>query len=164
MSEIADKQELSKFAQAVADFKKRLAVLESPAYGAAIARTGDSELMQDYGNTLARARQIDAAIDSVKNAYDGLRDFVGLSAIPLIPIAIVAGITATVLGGIKMIDSFMIRADAKRIVNDNPDMEWDRALELAKNRNQSAFEKTLDTVQLALILGGAFLLYRLVSK
>lgn len=164
MSEVADKKELSRFSQAVADFKKRLAVLESPAYGAAIARTGDNELMLDYGRTLQRARQINAAIDNVKNAYDGLKDFIGLSAIPLIPLAIVGGITATVLGGIKMIDTFMIRADAKRIVNENPDIEWDRALEIAKDRNASAFERTLDTVQLALVIGGAYLLYRIVSR
>lgn len=164
MAEYVQKPELSKLGQAIANFKARYEKLASPSYGAAIARTGDNELMQEYGNTLARAKQIKSAIESIEGAWTRAKEWAGLSALPLIPIAIATSITATVLAGISLIDDFMVRADAKLMMQTNPALTYDKALELATEQNKSTFERALDVTQLALVIGGGILLYLFMRR
>ena len=160
----ASPQELSKLQQAVKDFKDRYAIFSSTSYGAQIARSGDNELMQEYGNVLAKARAINTAVDTFANKWAGMKEYIGLAAVPIVPIAIVAGISATVLGGVVLIDRFMKKAGVKQIQKDNPGITYEAAVQRYNTLHTSTFEKALDTAQLAMLLGGAFLLFWFLSR
>jgi hypothetical protein len=160
----ASSQELSKLETAVKDFKDRLAVLDSVAYGASIARTGDNALMLEFGETLAKAKLINRGIDAFTSRYQGAKEYLGLGVLPLIPILAVAAITATVLGGVSLVDRFMRKAGVSQIQSDNPGMDYETAATRYENIHQSTFAKALDVGQLALILAGAAFLYFVVSR
>lgn len=160
----ASTQELSKLETAVKDFKDRLAVLDSIPYGAAIARTGDNALMLEFGETLARAKLIDRGIDAFSNRYQGAKEYLGLGVLPLIPILAVAALTATVLGGVTLVDRFMRKAGVQQIQADNPGMNYETAATRYENIHQSTFGKAIDVAQLAMVLGLAIAAYFFVSR
>lgn len=160
----APPQELSKLESAVADFKSRFEVLNSIPYGAAIARTGDNALMLEFGETLAKAQLINRSIDAFANRYQGAKEFLGLAALPLIPILVVAGITATVLGGVTMVDRFMRKAGVAQIQQENPGISYEAAASRYENIHQSTFSKALDVGQLAIALGLAVVAYLFISR
>jgi hypothetical protein len=155
-------KDLSVLGRAVADFQQRYALLSSVSYGAKIARMNDNALSQEYGNTLARMDQIKRAIDSIEGAWTRAKEWAGLGALPLIPIAVAAGVTATVIAGVSAMDSFFQRAGVAEIRKDNPGITFEQALVRYEKATASTFEKTLDTAQLAMILAGAVGLYLLL--
>lgn len=161
---LADVSTLDKFRNIVTDFNSRYALLSSNAYGAKIARTNDSLLMQEYGNTLARMTVVKNNIDNVISAYQGLKSFVGLGVIPLIPLAVLAGVTIAVTTALKTINTFMKRVGIKELQAENPAMSISRAAALYDSQSQSVFGKAIDVVQMALWIGGAFLLWTFFGK
>jgi hypothetical protein len=162
MAEVATTKDLSVLGRAVSDFKQRYELLSSNAYGAKIARMNDNVLSLEYGQTLARMNQIKNAIDSVEGAWTRAKEWAGLGVLPLIPIAIAAGVTASVIAGVSAMDKFFQRAGVAEIRADNPGMTFEAALSRYEKATASTFEKTLDTAQLAMILAGAVGLYLLL--
>ncbi len=161
---LANVSTLDKFRNVVTDFNTRYAVLSSNAYGAKIARTNDSALMQEYGNTLMRMTFIKNNIDNVISAYQGLKSFVGLGVIPLVPIAVLAGITIAVTAALNTINTFMKRAGIKELQAENPTLSIGQAALIYDKQSQSVFGKAIDMVQMALWIGGAFLLWQIFGK
>lgn len=164
LGQTADVSALDKFRNVVLDFNTRYALLSSNAYGAKIFRTGDNGLMQDYGNTLAKMRTVKSGIDNVMAAYQGLKSFVGLGVIPLIPIAIIAGVTLAATAALTTMNTFMKRAGIKELQAENPKLSITQAATLYEQQTQSVFGKAVDLVQMALWIGGAFLLWQVFGK
>ena len=160
----ADPSMMEKMRNIVTDFNNRYALLSSNAYGAKIFRTGDSALMQDYGNTLARMTKVKKGIDYTLNNYSALKSFIGLGVIPLVPIAVVAGLTAIVLTALTTMNTFMKRAGIKELQAENPKLSITQAAAVYDSQSQSVFGKAVDLAQLALWLGGAFLLWKVFGK
>lgn len=162
--QIADVSALDKFRNVVTDFNSRYALLSSNGYGAKIMRTNDSVLMQEYGNTLAQMRSVKSGIDNVIAAYQGLKSFIGLGVIPLIPIAIIAGVTIAATTALATMNTFMKRAGIKELQTENPKLSIGQAAALYDSQSQSVFGKAIDMVQMALWIGGAFLLWQMFGK
>ena len=160
----AGQVELSRLGTAIKDFKDRYGVLKSNAYGARIARTGNNELMLEYGQTLARAAIIDRAIDSFSSRYAQAKEYFGLGVLPLLPILAVAALTATVLAGVTLVDRFMKKAGVAQIREDNPGMTYETAAQRYENISQSTFSKALDVGQLAIVLGLAVVAYLFMAR
>lgn len=161
---LADVSALDKFRNVVTDFNVRFRLLSSNGYGAKIMRTNDSALMQEYGNTLAQMRTVKSGIDNVMAAYQGLKSFVGLGVIPLIPVAIIAGITIAATTALATMNTFMKRAGIKELQAENPNLSIDQAATLYDSQSQSVFGRAIDLAQMALWIGGAFLLWQIFGK
>jgi hypothetical protein len=173
----ATPEDVSRLAGAVAEFRDLYAEFSSPAYGTRIARMNDPELMRDYERTLGRLDTVMNAIDQIGGLWENAKSWAGasldtiklwfgfsglggLGVIPLIPIAVVAGVTAAVLGGISLIKEFMRRADVSAIQNENPGMSRDEAMALYERHSQGDFGKLADLGKYAILLGGAWLVYK----
>lgn len=161
MAEQATAQELSRLGNKIKNFREQYARLRSNAYGAAIARTNDSALMLEYGETLARAEKTDGYIRTFENIIGQTgREWLGLGAFPIIAAATVAGLIAVITGTIVTINGFMEKVDVRRVQQENPGMSYDEALRIVEQSKQGVVGRTLDTVNLALFLGGGWLLYK----
>lgn len=161
---VAKEDDLSKLGAAIVEFKKRYELLTSPKFRDRIYATQDAALIDDYDSALWKADLIKSSIDKATGAWNKAKEWAGLGALPLIPILVVSGVTATVLGGIAMLDSFFQHSGAKMLQAENPGMTYQDALRLYDKQTESAYEKTLSTVQLALLVGGAFIFWRMLSK
>lgn len=160
----ADVSTLDKFRNVVTDFNTRYALLSSNGYGAKIMRTNDSALMQEYGNTLAQMRTVKSGIDNVMAAYQGLKSFVGLGVIPLIPLAVIAGVTIAATTALATMNTFMKRAGIKELQAENPQLSITQAAAVYDQQSQSVFGKAIDLAQMALWIGGAFLVWKLFGN
>lgn len=162
--QLADVSTLDKFRNVVKDFNARYTLLSSNAYGSKILKTNDSALMQEYGNTLARMTTVKGGIDNVMAAYQGLKSFVGLGVIPLIPLAVIAGVTIAATAALTTMNTFMKRAGIKELQAENPTMSIAQASAVYDQQSQSVFGKAIDLAQMALWIGGAFLLWKMFGK
>lgn len=162
----AVESDIGRLARAVRDFKERYEQLTNVSYGARIARTGNNELMQEYGNTIARMDRIKAQIEGVQNLWDRAREFVGLGVVPfLIPVAVAVALTATVIAGIRAMDEFFRRSGIATIQAQNPTMSYADAAELYNSsRPESVVGQTFSLAKLALWGGIAFLGYKAMQE
>lgn len=157
----ADTGLVAKLANAVDEFRQQYEKLSDYRYGAAIARTGDAQLMHDYGKAVNDAESLKRKIEYVTGAWQNIKEWAGLAALPLIPIAVAFALTTSVTGGIIAIRSFMKRADIALAIRQDPSLSYEQAAKQVDATTQSDFGKTLDVVKLALGLAGAFLVYRI---
>ena len=133
-------------------------------YGAAIARLHDNQLMHDYGRELIAAERMKGRIEAVTGTWENIKQWAGLSAIPLIPIAIAAGLLTAVVGAITTIRTFMRRADIALAIKQDPNLSYEDAAKQVERSQQGTFGKALDVAQLGLFAVLAFLAYQLFSR
>lgn len=155
----ADPGTIGRLVNAVADFRERYEKLADVRYGAAIARTHDNQLMHDYGKALNDATRLKDRIEAVTGAWQNIKQWAGLAAIPFIPIVIAAGLLAAVTAGIVTINTFMRRADIRLAIQQDPGLTYDEAAEQVDSESEGVFGKALDVAQLgfwALIAFGVY--------
>lgn len=157
----ADTGLIAKLANSADEFRELYDKLTDYRYGAAIARTKDVKLYLEYGEQLAKAESLKRKIETVTGAWQNIKQWAGLAALPLVPIAVAVGLTAAITGGIIAIRSFMRRADIQLAIRQDPTLTYDQAAKQVDTATQSEFGKALDIAKLALYLGGAFFVYRL---
>lgn len=160
----ADQGTISRLANAITEFRASYEKLADVRYGAAIARTHDNQLMHDYGAALAKAERMKDRIEAVTGAWDNIKQWTGLAAFPLIPIAIAAGLLLAVIGAIATINNFIRHADIRLAIQQDPELTYDEAAEQVDRESQSDFGKALDVAQLGFWAIGAFILYKIFSR
>lgn len=151
--------DLSKLKNAWADFIALYETISSSRYGAQIAKTNDYNLMVEYGRTLDSMAATKRRVETALQLYTDAKQFIGFGALPLIPLAVIGGIIAVLLSAISLGDKFMKKAGIERIQQENPGMTSTQAATVYDRTHQSVFGRALDTAQIALLVGGAALLW-----
>lgn len=164
MPEAASTGMIARFANATDEFRQHYDRLADVRYGAAIARLGDNQLMHDYGKELIAAERLQGRIEAVTGAWQNIKEWSGLAAIPLIPLAIVAGLTTAIFAGITTIRAFMKRADIRLAIQQDPTLTYQQAADQVEREQQGTFGKALDVAQLGIYALIAFLAYQLFSR
>lgn len=161
---IADTGTVGRLAQKVDEFKQYYEKLADVRYGAAIARLGDNKLMQEYGNELAAAERMKDRIEAVTGAWENIKQWAGLAAVPLIPVAVALGLIAAISGAVVGIRSFMRRADIALAIKQDPNLTYAEAAKQVDRAHQGTFGRALDVAQLGFFAVLAFLAYQLFSR
>jgi len=164
MAEAADTGMVARLANVVDDFRQHYERLADVRYGAAIARLHDNQLMHDYGKELIAAETLKGRIEAVTGAWQNVKEWAGLAAIPLIPLAVVGGLIVAVIGGVSAIRAFMKRADIRLAIAQDPTLTYEQAADQVERTQQGAFGKALDVAQLGIFAVIAFLAYQLFSR
>lgn len=164
MAEAAGQAEVGRLAQAVEEFRVYYDKLTNVRYGAAIARLHDNQLMHDYGEQLIDAERLKGRIEAVTGAWENIKDWAGLGAIPLIPVAIAIGLIAAIGGTVTSIRALMRRADIKLAIAQDPSLSYGEAAKQVDVAHQGTFGKALDVAQLGLFAVIAFIAYQLFSR
>jgi len=160
----ADQGMLARLTNVVDEFRQYYDKLSDVRYGAAIARLHDLQLYTEYGNELAAAERLKGRIEAVTGAWANIKQWAGLGAIPLIPLAIVGGLTVAVVSGIAAIRAFMRRADIKLAITQDPDLTYEEAADQVDRVHQGTFGKALDVAQIGIFAFIAFLAYQVFSR
>ncbi len=84
----------------VEEFRSYYDKLHDVRYGASIARLNDNQLTHDLGKELRESEAMRDRIEAVTGAWERIRQWAGLAALPLIPVAIALGLIAAVTGAI----------------------------------------------------------------
>lgn len=124
-----------------------------------------SSMRAEYESIASKARAAQNTIDTVLGGVETVKGWFGLGFLPLVPIAIGAGAAAAALGIIvavyKLIDNFIQRAEATKLMSNNPGMSYQTALNQVQIPERAG---TLDKVTtlgwLALGLGALYLFTR----
>jgi len=164
MAETADTGLIARVAGAVDEFRAYYERLADVRYGAAIARLHDNQLMHDYGKELIAAEAMKDRIEYVTGAFDNIKQWAGLAAIPLVPIAIAAGLLAAVSAGTLAVRTFMRRADIALAIKQDPTLSYEDAAGQVDRTQQSTFGKALDVAQLGIFAVIAFVAYQLLAR
>ena len=134
-------------------------------YGAAIGRlAGTPEgnaLNVEYGRALRDAETMKDRIEAVTGAWQNVKSWSGLAAIPLVPIAIAFGLLAAITGAIATIDKFTRRADIALALERDAGLTYEEAAAQVDATTQSDFSKAIDVAQLGLYALLAFVAYKL---
>lgn len=161
MTETADTGLIAKLANAADEFRQYYEKLTDYRWGARIARSGDVQLMHDYGKAVNDAESIKRKIESVTGAWQNIKEWAGLAALPLIPIVVAFALTATITGGVIAIKSFMRRADIVLAIRQDPKLTYAQAADQVDAATKSDFGEAVDVFRIAIYLGGAFLAYKM---
>ena len=116
----ADTGTIARLTNAIDEFKQHYDRLTDISYGASIARLKDLQLYTDYSNQLAAAERMKSRIEAVTGAWEGIKQWAGLAALPLIPIAIALGLIAAITGAVVTLRSFLRRADIALAIKQDP--------------------------------------------
>lgn len=163
-AEAAGTGTIARLTNAVEDFRTHYDKLTDYRYGAAIARLKDLKLYTEYGEQLAAAERMKDRIEAVTGAWDKIREWAGLAALPFVPIAIALGLIAAITGVVASIRSFMRRADIKLAIKQDPTLTYEQAADQVERAQQGVFGKALDVAQLGLFAVLAFVAYQLFSR
>ena len=155
---------IERLTNVVEEFRTYYDKLTDYRYGAAIARLKDNQLMHDYGKEVIEAEAMKDRIEAVTGAWQRIKQWAGLGALPLVPIAIALGLIAAVTGAIYSIRSFMRRADIRLAIKQDPDLSYQDAARQVDQAQQSTFGKALDVAQLGLFAVIAFIAFNLFSR
>lgn len=164
MAEAAGTSTIGRLTNAVEEFRQYYDRLSDVRYGAAIARLKDLQLYTEYGNQLARAERMKDRIEAVTGAWENIKQWAGLAAIPLIPLAVAAGLIVAIGGSVATIRAFMRRADIRLAIQQDPDLSYGDAAKQVDRRQQGTFGKALDVAQLGLFAVIAFVAYQLFAR
>lgn len=162
--EAAGTSTIDRLANVVENFRAHYDKLTDVSYGAAIARTKDLALYTEYGNQLAAAEKMKDRIEAVTGAWEKIKEWAGLAAIPFIPVAIALGLIAAVGGAIVSIQAFMKRADIRLALDRDPALTYEEARDQVERSTQGTIGKALDVAQLGLFAVLAFVAYQLFSR
>lgn len=163
MAETAGSSTIARLTNVVEEFRQYYDKLHNVSYGAAIARLHDNQLMHDLGKELIASEEMKDRIEAVTGAWERIKQWSGLAALPLIPIAIAAALIAAITGAIYSIRSFMRRADIRLALERDPDLTYDDASRQVDRAQQTTFGKALDVAQLGLFAVIAFIAYQLFA-
>ena len=163
-AEAAGTSTIARLTDVVENFRAHYDKLTDYRYGGAIARLKDLRLMTEYGDQVAAAERMKGRIEAVTGAWDRIREWAGLAALPLIPVAIALGLIAAVGGAIVSIQGFMKRADIRLAMERDPNITYDQARDQVERTTQSTFGKALDVAQLGLFAVLAFVAYQLFAR
>lgn len=163
-TDLAPEQTVGRLAQAVDQFRRYYDKLTSVKYGAAIARTKNVELYRAFGNELAKAEKTKGRIEAVTGAWENIKEWSGLGALPLIPIAVALGLIAVIAAATSSIQGFMRAADIRIAMQRDPDLTYERARNQVDKEQQSSFGKALDVAQLGFYALLAFIGYKLFAR
>lgn len=155
---------ISRLTNVVEEFRTYYDKLTDYRYGAAIAHLKDNQLMHDYGKEVIEAEAMKDRIEAVTGAWERIKQWAGLGALPLIPVAIALGLIAAVTGAIYSIRSFMRRADIRLAIEQDPDLTYQEASQQVDRAQQTTFGKALDVAQLGLFAVIAVIAYQLFSR
>lgn len=164
MAAAADQGVIARLVGATDEFRQYYDRLTDVRYGAAIARLQNLELYTEYGNQLAAAERMKDRIEAVTGAWDRVKQWAGLDAIPLIPVAIVLGLIAAISAAVLSIRVFMRRADIALAIQQDPTLTYQQAADQVQRSQQGVFGKAVDVMQLGLLLVAGFFFYRIVSR
>ena len=163
-AEAAGSGTISRLTNAVEEFRQYYDKLTDVHYGAAIAHLHDNQLMHDYGKEVIAAEAMKDRIEAVTGAWDRLRQWAGLGALPLIPIAIALALLAALAGAIAAIRTFMRRADIALALKQDPTLSYEQAADQVERAQQGTFGKALDVAQLGFYAVLAFVAYQLFAR
>jgi len=163
-AEAASTGTIARLTNAVEDFRQNYERLTDYRYGAAIARLHDLQLYTEYGNQLAAAERMKDRIEAVTGAWENIKQWAGLAAIPLIPIAIALGLIAAITAAVTTIQGFMRRADIKLALERDPELTYEDAADQVDRESQGTIGKALDVAQLGFFAVLAFVAYQLFSR
>jgi hypothetical protein len=164
MTEQADQGTVERLANVVDEFREYYDRLTSVKFGAAVAHSKNVQLYRDYGEELARAETLKRRIEYVTGAWASIKEWAGLAALPLIPIAIAVGLIATVTAGVVSIRAFLRRADITLAIQQDPTLTYEQAADQVDTAHQGAFGDALDLARMGMYLVGAFLIYRVITE
>ncbi len=164
MAEAAGTSTVQRLLNSVEEFKQYHARLTDYRYGAAIARTHNNQLMHDYGAEVVKADETKRRIEAVTGAWDRVKEWSGLGAIPLVPVAIAVGLIAAVTAAVISIKDFMRRADIALAMERDPALTYEAAATQVDKTTQGPVGKALDIAQLGLFTALAFMAYRLLAR
>jgi hypothetical protein len=160
----ADSGTIARLTNVVEEFRQYYDKLHNVSYGAAIARLGDNQLTHDFGKELYASEAMKDRIEVVTGAWDRIKEWAGLAAIPFIPIAIALGLIAAVTGSIVAIRTFMRRADIALAIKQDPTLSYEQAADQVERAQQGTFGKALDVAQLGFFAVLAFIAYQLFAR
>jgi len=151
------------FKRAASEFTTEYAWLQNNPPPMVVSR----EAMREYDSLLSRSRAIGITLQGVTKTIDAVlgavwrttgNDLAGMGAIPLIPVALVAGATATLISGVTAIRRFRERLKVFNEIrgreNIPADQAWKRAADAVAEPN--TIERTV--VRVAMVAGSVFLL------
>ena len=147
----ANAGELSRLGQAVQIFEARLKRFKN-------LGNIPSDMQTEYNSLMKRANIVSNTIDAVLGGVETAKSWIGLGALPLIPIAIAAGAVAGVIAISDLLHDFMQRVDARRLVAANPNMSYSDAVEQSAQYKPSLFEGLGNKLLLGGLAIGALLL------
>lgn len=164
LGQAAPEETVGRLAQAVEDFRRYYDKLTSVKYGGAIARTKDVELYRAFGNELAKAEKMKGRIEAVTGAWENIKQWAGLGALPLIPIVIALGLITAIAAATSSIRAFMRVADIRMAMQRDPQITYEQARDQVDKEQQSDFGKALDIAQLGFYALLAFIGYKLFVR
>ena len=151
---------MSRLERALRDFHDYYERLNDVKWGAAVARSGDMELYRAYGEALQDAERMKSRIEAALGAWDKVKGMVGLNGLPLIPLAIAAGLIAAIAALVSAGNSFIRKADIRLAMNADPDLTYEQAAAQVDRDSRSDFGRVVDLAHLALTGGLLYLAYR----
>ena len=160
----ADTGTVARLTSAVEDFRQDYERLHDIKWGAQISRSGDNQLIHDYGKAMWDSEKMKNRIEAVTGAWEGIKQWAGLAALPLIPIAIALGLIAAISTAVLSIRSFMRRADIVLAIKQDPSLTYKQAAGQVDARAQGTISKALDVAQLGFFAVLAFVAYKLFSR
>ncbi len=164
MAETAGQSTIARLVNVTEEFRRYYDRLTDTRYGAAIARLRNLELYTEYGNQVAAAERMKERIEHVTGAWDQIKQWAGLAAIPLIPIAVALGLIVAISATVMSMRFFMRRADIALAIEQDPSLTYEQAADQVERSQQGTFGKAVDVARIALLLTGAFLFYRIVAS
>lgn len=160
-AEAAGTGTITRLTNAIEEFRTYYDRITNVRYGASIARLGDNQLLHDLGAEINRAEEMKRKIEAVTGAWQNVREWAGLAALPLIPVAIALGLIAAITGAVLSIRTFMRRADIALAIKQDPSLTYEQASNQVEKATQGTFGKALDVAQLGLFAVLAFVAYQL---
>lgn len=160
----ADSGTVARLATVVERFQQQYERLHNVKWGAQISRSGDNQLIHDYGKALYDSEKMKDRIEAVTGAWEGIRQWAGLAALPLIPIAIALGLIAAVTASVMALQSFLRRADIVLAIKQDASLTYEQAAAQVDARAQGTIGKALDVAQLGLFAVLAFVAYKIFSR
>ena len=160
----ADTGTMARLTNAIDEFKQSYDKLTDISYGASIARLKDLQLYTDYSNQLAAAEKMKGRIEAVTGAWQGVKQWAGMAALPLIPIAIALGLLAAITATVVTLRSFLRRADIALAIRQDPTLTYAKAAGQVDARSQGTIGKALDVAQLGFFALIAFVAYQLFAR
>lgn len=140
--------EMSKLETALKNFNDYYEQITDIHFGARIGRSHDNQLMLEYGRELQKAEDMKRRIESVLGAWDSVKSWVGLGALPLIPIAVALGLTAAIAAAVQTGRSFLRTANIRLAMQADPELTFEQAASAVDSASRGYLEKTLDLAQL----------------
>ena len=150
----------SRLETALRDFDDYYKQITDIRFGARIGRLAGTPagnaLNLEYGRQLKKAEDTKRRIESVLGAWESVRSMVGLGAFPLIPIAVVLGLTAAIVGAVNVGNNFLRHANIRIAMQADPDLTYEQAAAAVDSTSRGSLDKAIDPVQWGV---GAFVFF-----